>query len=465
MVFCSQGAIESDSLVPMSKTYRAWDVDQEWLLPPSIHDFESADHPAHLLREIVRTELDLSAIFAAYERELRGFPPYHPAMMVALLLYAYSRGVYSSRAIARGCEERLDFMAVTAVQRPDFRTVSDFRKRHLAALGALFGQVLGLCRTAGLVRLGHVALDGSKLKANASKHKAMSYGRMQGRAEQLQAEIEGWLAEAERADAAEDAELGKARGDELPAWVADKQQRLAKIREAKAALEAEAEAPPVADDGPGPSSGMMDKGRPKRAVDGGPPARAQRNFTDPDSRILKTRDGFVQGYNGQIAVDGHRQVITAHRLTTNGADHDALAPLVDDTVRHCRRKPREVSADAGFCNDDNLAALETRRIAGYLMPGRARHDKPGDTGRRRLAPDSRMARMEAKLRRAGRRSRYRLRKQIVEPVFGQIKHARGFRQFLLRGFQKVRHEWALICTVHNLTKLLGHRTAADHANA
>ena len=184
-----------------------------------------------------------------------------------------------------------------------------------------------------------------------------------------------------------------------------------------------------------------------------PEAKAQRNFTDPDSRILKTRDGFVQGYNGQIAVDSHRQVITAHRLTTNGADYAALAPLVDDTVRHCRRKPREVSADAGFCNDDNLAALEDRRIAGYLMPGRARHGKPGDTGRRRFAPDSRMARMDAKLRRAGRRSRYRLRKQIVEPVFGQIKQARGFRQFLLRGVEKVTAEWAMICTAHNILKL------------
>jgi transposase len=451
----------------MSKTYRAWDVDQAWLLPPSIHDFLAADHPAHLLREMVRSELDLSAIFADYERELRGYPPYHPAMMVALLLYAYSRGVYSSRAIAQGCEERLDFMAVTALQRPDFRTVSDFRKRHLEALGELFVQVLGLCRKAGLVKLGHVALDGSKLKANASKHKAMSYGRMKRREDELQAEVAGWLAAAERTDAAEDAALGEARGDEMPAWVADKQQRLAKIRQAKAALEAEAAAPPAEDDGtgPGPSSGMMDSGRPKRAADGGPPDKAQRNFTDPDSRVLKTRDGFVQGYNGQIAVDGHRQVITAHRLTSNGADYAALAPLLDDTVRHCRRKPREVSADAGFCNDDNLAALEARRIAGYLMPGRARHDVPGDTGRRRIAPDSRMAKMEAKLRRAGRRSRYRLRKQVVEPVFGQIKHARGFRQFLLRGFDKVRQEWALICTVHNLAKLLGHRTATDQAHA
>jgi transposase len=443
----------------MSKTYRAWDVDQAWLLPPSVHDFVPRDHPAHLIRELVREELDLAAILAAYERELRGFPPYHPAMMVALLLYAYSRGVYSSRQIARACEERLDFMAVTALQRPDFRTISDFRRRHLAALAGLFAQVLALCRAAGLVRLGHVALDGTKVNANASKHKAMSYGRMKQRERDLATEVERWLAQAERADAADDAEHGDARGDEMPAWLADKHERLAKIRQAKAALEAEAAEPPRPDDGagPGPSSGMMDQGRPRRAANGGPPDRAQRNFTDPDSRVLKTRDGFVQGYNGQIAVDGHRQIITAQRLTTNGADYAAPAPLSDDTIRRCGRKPKEVSADTGFCNEDHLAALADRGIAGYLGPGRARHHRAGDTGRRRIAPRSLMAAMAARLRRAGRRSRYRLRKQIVEPVFGQIKAARGFRQFLLRGFAQARHEWALICAVHNLTKLVSHR--------
>jgi transposase len=454
-------ALRCDSLGCMGKTYRAWDVDQVWLLPPSIHDFVARDHPAHLIRELVREELDLSAIAAAYEQELRGYPPYHPAMMVALLLYAYSRGIYSSRQIARSCEERLDFMAVTALQRPDFRTISDFRKRHLAALADLFAQVLALCRAAGLVKLGHVALDGSKVQANASRHKAMSYGRMKQRAAELAAEVAGWLEQAARVDAAENAEHGDARGDAMPDWLADKQRRLAKIRQAKAALEAEAEAEAPADDGagPGPSSGMMDKGRRRRAADGGPPDQAQRNFTDPDSRILATRDGFVQGYNGQIAVDGHRQVITAQRLTTNSADYGALAPLVDDTIRGCKRKPKAVSADAGFCNEDNLAALADRGIAGYLMPGRARHHRPGDTGRRRITPGSLMAAMNARLRRAGRRSRYRLRKQIVEPVFGQIKAARAFRRFSLRGFDQARSEWALICTVHNLTKLVRHRLA------
>ena len=329
----------------MSKTFRAWDVDQVWLLPPSVHDFVPAGHPAHLVRDLVRTELDLAAILEPYEREERGQPPYHPAMMVALLLYAYTQGVYASRRIAKGCEERLDMMAVTGMQRPDFRTISDFRKRHLQPLAALFVQVLQLCRQAGLVKLGHVALDGTKLKANASKHKAMSYGRMRSAEAALAAEVQGWLAQAEAADAAEDAEHGpERRGDELPGWVADKPARLERIRAAKAALEAEAKAEmPPPDAEPGPSTGMVDHGRPARAPDGGPPARAQRNFTDPDSRVLKTRDGFVQGYNGQLAVDSAHQIIVAQRLTTNGSDQDGLVPLLEATTAVLGRKPRELA--------------------------------------------------------------------------------------------------------------------------
>jgi transposase len=445
----------------MSKTFRAWEVDQEWLLPPSVHDFVPAGHPAHLVRELVRAELDLSAIVAEYEREERGQPPYHPAMMVALLLYAYTQGVYASRRIAKACEERLDVMAVTGMQRPDFRTISDFRRRHLEALRTLFVQVLRLCCKAGLVKLGHVALDGTKLKANASKHKAMSYRRMARVEAALAAEVAGWLARAEREDASDDAEHGPdQRGDELPGWVKDKEARLERIRAAKAALEAEAEAeppPPAAE--PGPSSGMMASGRPRRAQDGGPPAGAQRNFTDPDSRVLKTRDGFIQGYNGQLAVDTTHQIIVAQRLTTNGSDQDGLVPLLDAATAALGRTPRELSADAGLCREANLEALAARGIRGYLAPGRASHGSADPSGRRQIKPGSRMAAMAAKLKHAGRRSRYRLRKQTVEPVIGQIKHARGFRQFLLRGFAKVEAEWALVCTAHNLTKLLATRAA------
>jgi transposase len=439
----------------MAKTFRSWDVDQSWLLPPSVHEFVPPDHLAHFVRDTVREALDLSAILDTYTEE-RGFPPYHPGMMVALLLYGYSRSIYSSRQLARACEERVDVMAVTGLNRPDFRTIADFRRRHLAALADLFVQVLQLCRAAGLVRFGHVAVDGTKLKANASRHKAMSYARMKTTEQALATEVDAWLARAHEADAAEDREHGaQRRGDEMPDWMADKQRRLQAIRAAKAALEAEAASPPDPDDesGPGASSGMRWQGRALRGEDDGPPDRAQRNFTDPDSRILPTRDGFLQGYNGQIAVDAAHQVIVAHRLVTNAADYRALVPLLDSLQAHLGRKPREVSGDAGFATEGNLAALKERRIKGYLPPGRARHGEAHAAGRRRLTQRPLMSAMAENLKRAGRRSRYRLRKQVVEPVFGQIKHARGFRQFLLRGLEQVRAEWAMICTVHNLLKL------------
>jgi transposase len=217
----------------MSKTFRPWDVEQRWLLPPSVHELVAAGHVAHFVRETVREELDLSAILSTYTEE-RGYPPYHPAMMVALLLYAYSRGVYSSRKIAQGCEERVDVMAVTALNRPDFRTIATFRRRHLKALGDLFVQVLKLCRAAGLVKLGHVALDGTKIQANASAHKAMSYGRMRKAEKKLASEVASWFARAEATDAEEDRVHGAdKRGDEMPEWVADKAARLERIRAAK----------------------------------------------------------------------------------------------------------------------------------------------------------------------------------------------------------------------------------------
>jgi len=431
----------------MSKTFRMWDVDQAWLLPPSVHDFVPAGHLAHFVRDTVREGLDLSAILASYDVE-RGQPPYHPAMMVALLLYGYSRGVYSSRRLAQACEERVDFMAVTGLNKPDFRTISDFRRRHLKALSDLFVQVLKLCQSAGLVKLGHVAVDGTKLKASASRHKAMSYGRMKTTEPRLAAEVAAWLKAAEAQDRAEDAEHGAdLRGDETPAWMADKALRLARIRAAKAELEAEAKLDPsdLDPDGPGPSSGMQEKGRPKRAKDGGPPDKAQRNFTDPDCRILPTKDGFIAGYNGQIAVDQAHQIIVAQRLGANPADYAALLPLVDQAKANLGKKLKEVSGDSGFATEANIAGMIARKIAAYLPPGRR--------AERQLKTKPLMRAMAQKLKRAGHRSRYRLRKHTVEPVFGQIKQARGFRQFLLRGLDKARGEWALICTAHNLLKL------------
>jgi hypothetical protein len=306
------------------------------------------------------------------------------------------------------------------------------------------------------VKLGHVAVDGTKLKANASRHKAMSYGRMQEAEPKLAAEVAAWLTAAAAADAAEDAAFGSdCRGEETPEWMADKQRRLERIRAAKAALEAEAKAGPSDrdPDGPGPSSGMQERGNRKAAGDGTVPVKAQRNFTDPDSRIQPSQGGFIAGYNGQIAVDQAAQIIIAQRLATNPADYGALVPLVDQARASLGRKPREVSGDTGFATEANLAALAERKIRAYLPPGRSKHGAEHAAGERRFKNKPRMAAMATNLKRTGRRSRYRLRKQIVEPVFGQIKQARGFRQFLLRGLHKVRGEWALICTAHNLLKL------------
>jgi len=447
----------------MSKSFRSWDVEQPLLLPPSVQELVPAGHLAHFVRDTVRESLELSAILDDYSEE-RGYPPYHPVMMTALLLYAYCQGIYSSRRIARACEERVDFMAVTARQTPDFRTISAFRKRHLRALGALFGQVLGLCEAAGLVKLGHVALDGTKVHANASKHKAMSYGRMREREPELAAEVASWFAEAELRDRAEDEELGpERRGDELPEWVANKQQRLAKIREAMAALEAEAEQaaeegaeqgspeePPEGDAlAPKRGSGRRQAEPPSKA----PPDKAQRNFTDPDSRVMKDSHGFEQAYNAQAAVDAHSQVIVAEGLTNAANDKQQLVPMVREIERQTGRRPRELSADSGYCSEDNLADLAERDIRGYIATGRQRHGEASATAPGASGGGPHVQAMSTRLKRGGHRSRYRLRKQTVEPVFGQIKGGRGFRQFLLRGLEKVAEEWRLVCTAHNLLKL------------
>lgn len=439
----------------MSKHFRPWKIDERQLLPPSVQDYVPKDHLSRLIVALVRESLDLSAINGSYTSGL-GQPPFEPRMMTALLLHGYASGLYSSRRIAKACVERADFMMIVAGDAPDFRTISEFRRRHLRRLADLFVQVLQLAEQAGLVKLGHVALDGTKIKANASKHKAMSYARMKKREAELKAEVDRWLAAAEAADAEEDRLYGDKRGDEMPDWVADKQKRLEKIRQAKAALEAEAKA--AADEEERRRKQAEQKrlaedrkksGRTPAPPKTQPDGKTQRNFTDPQSRILKTKDGYIQGYNAQAAVDGTAQIIVAHGLTHSMSDHDQLVPLMDGVEQNLGRKPKEVSADTGYLSEANLAALADRKIGAYIATGRAKHPdkaKRAITGLRSKA-------MRDKLRRAGWRSRYRLRKQIVEPVFGQIKQARGFTQFLLRGVEKVKAEWALICTGHNLTKL------------
>ena len=314
-------------------------------------------------------------------------------------------------------------------------------------------QVLAPCRRAGLVGLGHVAVDGTRLRANASKHKAMSYARMVLAEAELEAEVQIWLDRAAAIDAAEDAEHGAGRrGDERPDWMADRQRRLERIRAARAELEAEAQARAAARPDPGSrkdGTPARRRGRKPAQPPGTPEPTAQRNFTDPDSRIMLGRDGFVQACNGQAAVDADNQVILAHRLTANASDQDGLLPLLDATAANTGGQPAEVSADNGFCSEANLAGLAERRVRGYVATGRARH--PAEGTRHGAGPLR--AAMRRRIRQGGHRSRYRLRKHVVEPVFGQIKAARGFCQLLLRGIDKVRHEWALPCTVHDLVKL------------
>jgi hypothetical protein len=377
-------------------------------------------------------------------------------MMTALLLHSYASGLYSSRRIAKASVERADFMMIVAGDPADFRTISEFRRRHLEALGGLFVQVLKLAEKAGLVKLGHVALDGTKIKANASKHKAMSYERMKKREAELKAEVDRWLEAAEAADAEEDRLYGNKRGDEMPDWVADKEKRLAKIRAAKAELEAEAKAAAAEEtrrraeaEEKRISEGRKKNGKTPAPPSAEPDGKSQRNFTDPDSRILKTKDGYIQGYNAQAAVDATAQIIVAHALTASMSDHGQLVGLIDGIEANLGAKPKEASADSGYLSEANLQALADRDISAYVATGRAK--RPAEV-KRNIGGLLTQA-MRDKLKRAGWRSRYRLRKQIVEPVFGQIKQARGFRQFLLRGIEKVQAEWAMICTAHNLTKL------------
>jgi transposase len=439
----------------MSKHFRPWKIDQPQLLPPSVQDFVPADHLSRFIVALVREGLDLSEIIGSYTSGL-GQPPFDPRMMTALLLNGYASGIYSSRRIARACLERADFIMISALDVPDFRTISDFRKRHLKALAALFVQVLKLAEKAGLVKLGHVALDGTRIKANASKHKAMSYARMKSREAELQAEVDRWLAAAEAADAEEDKLHGNKRGDEMPDWVADKKRRVEKIREAKAALEAEAKAAADAErrieaekQKQREAEGRKKPGKPAAPPSDEPDGKAQRNFTDPESRIMKTKDGFIQGYNAQAAVDGEAQIIVAHELTQHGNDKGQLVPLLDGIERNLGRRPDQASADTGYLSEANLQALDDRDIDGYVATGRA---KPGAADTAEGGGPLTQA-MRRKIADGGLETPYRLRKQIVEAVFGQIKQARGFRQFLLRGVEKVRAEWAMICLAHNLVKL------------
>jgi transposase len=419
----------------MAKTFRPYAPDQLLLLPPSLREWLPEDHPVYFVNDLVEA-LDLTPILSAYEEE-RGFPPYHPLLMAKLIIYGYTRGVRSSRKIQRACLEDVAFRILAAGQSPDFRTIADFRARHLTALQGFFGDVVHLCRQAGLAKLGHLAVDGTKIRAHASKHKAMSYARMQDEEERLQAEIRRWFEECDEMDAAEDELYGADKtGDELPEELADPKRRLQKIQEAKAALEAEAKA----------------RGKDE------PAPKAQRNFTDPDSRIMRSSDkAFIQAYNCQAAVDADSQVILLAQVSQQAPDQGQLLPLVEQVTLEQGQTPERVLADAGYWKESDIDLLAENSIDAFVAPQRIKHSQ----WRKMKAPRgripkhlSRKERMLRKLCTKRGRAAYRKREMSVEPVFGQIKEALGFRQFLLRGHRKVQGEWSLICMASNILKLM-----------
>jgi transposase len=424
----------------MAKTYKTHLPEQSLLLPASLRDWLPDNHLAYFVSDVV-DQLDLSAIESVYEEEDRGQPPYHPRMMTKILLYRYCVGVFSSRRIQKRLVEDVAFRVLAAGNQPDFRTISDFRKLHLKALEEMFKQMLRLTLETGAMKLGRVALDGSKVKAHASKHKAMSYGRMKETEKRLREEVRKLLNQAEAADQEEDSRYGRdRRGDELPEELQRRETRIARIREAKRALEDRAR--------------EQAKSEGKDTEEAQPTKKAQYNFTDPESRILKGPDGFVQGYNTQIAVEPVFQLIVGQRVTQAANDKQQMVPLVEAIEEQSGQKPKGVLADNGYCSDENLKYLARKRMEGFVATRKQKHGERRETCKRGpLSKEaSRVERMERKLETKVGAAIYATRKFIVEPVFGQIKQARGFRQFLLRGIEKVRGEWALICMTHNILK-------------
>lgn len=455
----------------MDKRFRPYDLNQRLLLPPDMRDWLPEGHLALFILDVMAV-LDLSAIYKQYEGKRRGRPPYDPRMMVGLLLYAYCTGKPSSRKIERATYEQVPYRVIAGDQHPDHDTIATFRKRHLEALAALFLQVLRLCQAAGLVKLGHVSLDGSKVKANASKHKAMSYGRMCETEKKLEEEVARLLAKAESTDAADDEQYGKGlRGDELPAELARRKTRLAKIREAKQALEQQAklkakkkveehEAKLKQRARMQAETGRKLGGRsPKQPVDPDdavPEPKAQRNFTDPDSRIMKdgATKSFEQAYNAQIVADDEAQIIVAAGVTQQTNDKQQLKPMLEKVESNLGRLPDKASADSGYYSDENVTDADLKDVDLYIPPNRQKHGQtPEQTSGPAPTGASPINAMRHKLTTPEGREIYKMRKAIVEPIFGQIKAARGFRQFSFRGLAAVTAEWDLICLTHNLLKL------------
>jgi transposase len=446
----------------MSRKFREWSTDQNWLFPPSPHDWLRPDHLIYFLLD-VSEQIDISAIVDDYDSEQGGQPPFHPRMMLVLLLYAYSVGVFSSRKIMARCETNVAFRVIVGEDVPGFQRISEFRRRHLQHMQALFIEVLALCREAGLLKVGRLALDGTKVKANASRHKAMSYDRMTSEEQRLQQEIDDLLSQAQAADAAEDEQHGAdLRGDELPAELARRETRLQKIREAKAALEEQARQKAVAHAEKLEAEGRKPRKNPHDAV---PQPKDQRNFTDPESKIMKTSNrGFDQCGNAQ-AVANEEQIIVSADVTDQANDSQQVEPMVEQTLANLEAVGVEenieaFTADTGYFSEENVTTLEQndRINEAYVATGRMKHHEqvaaaPKGRPPKDLTVKEKMAR---KLRTKKGRAEYARRKAIVEPPFGQIKHCRGFRQFLLRGLKQMQGEWKLVCLTHNLLKVFRH---------
>jgi transposase len=459
----------------MSRIYLSYDPEQKLLLPPDLREWLPEGHLALFISDVV-DELDLSGIVRHYEKgDGRGRPPYHPLMMVKLLVYGYCIGKVSSRKLEQATYEDVAFRVLACNQHPDHDSIANFRQLHLGELAGLFVQVLKMCERAGLVKLGHVAIDGSKLRANASKHKAMSYDRMCEKEEQLRAEVERLLKGAAETDAAEDKRYGKGvRGDELPAELARRESRLRKIREAKASLEAEAkeqakaaaaavEAKLAERKQREEETGKKTRGRVPQAVnveEAKPEAKAQRNFTDPESRIMKdgATGSFEQSYNGQIAVDSQAQIIVAATLTQAANDKQQLVPVLAEVKTNVGRLPEKVTADSGYFSTAAVTSEALSSVDLYVTPDGSKKTEQVEEGCTESPSATELdqdvqTRMREKLKSESGRTVYKQRKMIVEPVFGQIKEVRGFRRFSFRGLHKNEAEWSLICLTHNLLKL------------
>jgi transposase len=456
-----------------AKTFRHYDPSQSFLLPPSLDDWLPEDHEARFISEAVEDLLDLSVIYGSYAT-VDGAPPYDPRMMLKLLLYSYSIGVTSSREMERRCVTDVAFRFLSANAAPDYRSIARFRRRHLKALDDLFTQVLVLCATAGLVSLGRVALDGTKLRASASRHKAMSYDHMNKKIEQLRAEVREILAQAEATDRKEDDAFGAdRRGDEVPAELARRETRLQKMRAAMEAIEAEAKERAGAKAASKAERAGADQDEIAQAVKQAkdkatPPGKAQRNFTDPESRIMKTADAsFHYCYSGQAVVDEKSQVVLAGALTQQATDVDQLTPMIEAmdvelVLAGIEDHPKVLLADAGYCSKDNLEALAEDDLEALVATGRLSHDERVIAAPRGRIPKNTTAkqRMARRLRTKAGRADYARRKAIVEPVFGQMKLRQHAGHLRLRGLERARGEWMLHLVCHNLRKLANARGPA-----